>query len=150
MYLRNVPRCPGVRTRHRSFVAVDLLAIVAQLQTFRASRSRPIPLSTLWLWRSPVRSGVLWDDLSVRDPMARLWPQTERLKAALLFDDEAEAIAAANGLFRYLEVSVRGLWRDKLNPDGSWVEEPAPASSFYHVMGAVLPLLARGSDPARD
>lgn len=86
---------------------------------------------------------VLWDDLSVRDPMARLWPQTERLKAALLFDDEAEALAAANGLFRYLDVPVRGLWRDKLKADGAWVEEPAPASSFYHILGAVLPLLER-------
>lgn len=91
---------------------------------------------------------VLWDDLSVRDPMARLWPQTERLKAALLFEDEAEALAAANGLFRYLDVPVRGLWRDKLKADGSWVEEPAPASSFYHIVGAVLPLLERSASAA--
>jgi len=85
----------------------------------------------------------LWDDLSARDLTARLWPQTERLKAALLFEDEAEALAAAHGLFRYLDVPVRGLWRDTLRPDGSFVAEPAPASSFYHIVGAVLPLLDR-------
>jgi mannose-6-phosphate isomerase len=84
---------------------------------------------------------VLWDDLSVREPTARLWPQTERLRAALLFEDEAEALAAADGLFRYLDAPVRGLWRDRLKGDGTWVEEPAPASSFYHIAGAVLPLL---------
>jgi mannose/cellobiose epimerase-like protein (N-acyl-D-glucosamine 2-epimerase family)/mannose-1-phosphate guanylyltransferase len=86
---------------------------------------------------------VLWDDLTVRDSTARLWPQTERLKAALLFEDEAEALAAANGLFRYLDVPVRGLWRDRLKGEGTWVEEPAPASSFYHIVGAILPLLDR-------
>lgn len=80
-----------------------------------------------------VAVNVLWDDLSVRDGGARLWPQTEYLKAALILGREDEALAAANGLAQYLDVPVRGLWRDKLNPDGSWVDEPAPASSFYHI-----------------
>lgn len=84
---------------------------------------------------------ALNDDLSTRSDQARLWPQTERLKAALilaegdeggrrtlLLDDARQALA---GLQRYLEPS--GLWRDKMRADGGFVEEPAPASSLYHI-----------------
>lgn len=84
------------------------------------------------------------DDLTVRSDQARLWPQTERLKAALILAEAAEggrrilllddARKALAGLQRYLEPS--GLWRDKMRPDGSFVEEPAPASSLYHIMVA--------------
>jgi mannose-6-phosphate isomerase len=84
----------------------------------------------------------LWDDLTVRDLGARLWPQTERLKAtlALAADDVAEVQAAVDGLALYLDVPLRGLWRDKLRPDGAFVEEFAPASSFYHIACAILAL----------
>ena len=88
--------------------------------------------------RREVAVGVLWDDLTVRDGMARLWPQTEYLKASLVLGQEAEALSAAAGLARYLDVPTRGLWRDKLRPDGSFVEEPAPASSLYHLAMAVF------------
>lgn len=87
-----------------------------------------------------VAVNVLWDDLTVRDASARLWPQTEYLKAALILGRDDEALVAANGLARYLDVPIRGLWRDKLNPDGTWVDEPAPASSFYHILLAILEL----------
>lgn len=89
-----------------------------------------------------VAVNALWDDLGVRDASARLWPQTERLKAAMILGEEADAVSAARGLARYLQTPVRGLWRDKLQPDGSFVDEPAPATSFYHLMGAVLALAA--------
>lgn len=88
---------------------------------------------------------ILWDDLSVRDARARLWPQTEYLKAALWLGDEAEALRAAKGLALYLDVPARGAWRDKLKADGSFVDEPAPASSFYHLIGAILPMIQRGT-----
>ncbi|HEX4078550.1 MAG TPA: AGE family epimerase/isomerase [Rhizomicrobium sp.] len=100
----------------------------------------------------PVR-GVAVDamneDLAIRSSRARLWPQTERLKAALLLhanredaDDSylAHAQAAAESLWRYLEMPTRGLWRDKLTPTNRFVEEPSPASSFYHIAGAVAAL----------
>lgn len=89
-----------------------------------------------------VAVNVLWDDLTVRDGSARLWPQTEWLKAALILGEEAEALAAANGLARYLATPARGAWRDKLLPDGSFVDEPAPASSLYHIWVAVSELRA--------
>jgi mannose-1-phosphate guanylyltransferase/mannose-6-phosphate isomerase len=99
----------------------------------------------------PVRNvavNSLWDDLSVRDPVARLWPQTERLKAALILGTDDEALAAAEALRSYLDTPARGAWRDKMLPDGAFVEEAAPATSFYHLMGAILPLLERDGPKA--
>ena len=100
--------------------------------------------------RRGVAMDALNDDLTVRSDQARLWPQTERLKAALilaegsedarrtlLLDDARKALA---GLQRYLEPS--GLWRDKMRADGSFVEEAAPASSLYHIMVAYEQLRA--------
>ncbi|WDZ80914.1 AGE family epimerase/isomerase (plasmid) [Ensifer adhaerens] len=82
-------------------------------------------------------------DGSVRDGGARLWPQTERLKAAVAryqrLGSEGEAseiVRAYNGLCAYLNAPVAGIWHDRLNADGTWVEEDAPASSFYHIVCA--------------
>jgi mannose-6-phosphate isomerase len=93
-----------------------------------------------------VAINVMWDDLTPRDASARLWPQTEYLKAALILGEPAEALRAARGLSRYLEVPLRGAWRDKMRPDGGFVEEPAPASSFYHIFVALMELFAATSE----
>ncbi|HEX5265125.1 MAG TPA: AGE family epimerase/isomerase [Phenylobacterium sp.] len=93
----------------------------------------------------PVRDvavNALWEDLTVRDGAARLWVQTEHLKAALATGREGDALLAARGLAKYLDTPCRGAWRDRLQPDGSFVEEPAPATSFYHLMVAILELSA--------
>lgn len=88
-------------------------------------------------------------DGSIRDAGARLWPQTERLKAAIARlnrtgsrEEELEAISAYKGLIRYWDTPALGVWRDRLNADGSWVEEDAPASSFYHIVCALHELLS--------
>jgi len=106
----------------------------------------------------PVR-GVAMDaiatDLSVVSDRARLWPQTERIKAAAILGqfaetgDErafqaAEVAAGANGLWLYLQTPIPGLWRDKLLADGTFVDEPSPASSLYHIACAILDARARG------
>jgi mannose-6-phosphate isomerase len=87
-------------------------------------------------------------DGSIRNPSARLWPQTERLKAALArwrrtgdADERAEAAAAYEGLLRFLDTPARGAWRDKLQVDGDWIDEPAPGSSMYHITGALAELI---------
>jgi mannose-6-phosphate isomerase len=84
-------------------------------------------------------------ELRPRDLTARLWPQTERLKAgvaAALATGEDRywtmAAKAGRGLQKYL--TAEGLWCDRMNPDGAFVDEPAPASSFYHIVGAILDL----------
>lgn len=87
---------------------------------------------------------ALRDDMSVRSGSARLWPQSEWLKAALLLAETAEGIARATyigdaadalaALQSYL--LPNGLWWDRLAGDRRFVEEAAPASSFYHIMSA--------------
>jgi mannose-1-phosphate guanylyltransferase/mannose-6-phosphate isomerase len=84
-----------------------------------------------------VAINTLLDDFSVHDAAARLWPQTEWLKASLILGQENSVVSAAEGLSRYLDDVTPGLWRDKLNPQGQWVEEPAPASSLYHIVCAI-------------
>jgi mannose/cellobiose epimerase-like protein (N-acyl-D-glucosamine 2-epimerase family) len=103
--------------------------------------------------RHGVRDGLainsLLDDFSPHDASARLWPQTERLKAAAIaarLTGDARylkmAIAAANGLMRYLDCPLPGLWIDRIDAQGKVVEEPAPASSFYHLVAAIAEISA--------
>jgi mannose-6-phosphate isomerase len=91
---------------------------------------------------------VLLADMSPHSRQARLWPQTERLKAALELASHATtdvqrasleraALLAAEGLSHYLHTSVPGLWHDKMRADGTFIAEPSPASSLYHIAGAI-------------
>jgi mannose-6-phosphate isomerase len=89
----------------------------------------------------------LLDDFTVTDANARFWPQTERLKAAVLaatLTGEPRywsmAHAAAASFFPYLKTSVPGLWFDLQRPDGTFIDSPAPASTFYHLVGAIVAL----------
>ena len=86
---------------------------------------------------------ALSDDVGVTETSARLWPQTEWLKASLILDHAEEAVAAARGLQLYLDAAPPGLWRDRLGPDGRFVEEPSPASSLYHIVCAAAELARR-------
>jgi len=92
--------------------------------------------------------GVVVDELdvtfSVRSARARLWPQTEWLKAALILAETAEAgerdrlIGSAHQALRALNHYLRpaGLWHDKLLADRRFQGEPSPASSLYHLIAA--------------
>ncbi|HKQ13113.1 MAG TPA: AGE family epimerase/isomerase [Steroidobacteraceae bacterium] len=87
----------------------------------------------------------------VRDARARLWPQTERIKAALLAGTITGqtryteiAATAARLLMRYLDTPTPGLWRDTMDEHGAFVEQFAPASSFYHIVCAGLQLQRAG------
>lgn len=89
----------------------------------------------------------LHGDLTPRDMVARLWVQTEWLKAGIALADVqtgdkrdaaiASAMRAGKALETYFDVPVPGLWRDKWLADGSFVVEPAPASSLYHIVCAI-------------
>ncbi len=94
-----------------------------------------------------VAVNVVLEDLQILDAGARLWPQTERLKAGLrraqITGKPADldgAVGAAETLIRYLDVPVTGLWLDRMTQEGDFVLEAAPASSFYHILCAVLEL----------
>lgn len=90
------------------------------------------------------------DDFSVHDPVARLWAQTEWLKAAIALaqvSNGPERLAyladipdAVQALRLYLDSAPAGLWRDKMATDGAFKEEPAPASSLYHIVCAISEL----------
>jgi mannose-6-phosphate isomerase len=99
--------------------------------------------------RDGVAVNALLDDLSVHDGEARLWPQTERLKAAVRMAAMTRdarywsmAAQAAEGLRRYLDTGVPGLWYDRLTTEGRFLQQPAPASSFYHIVCAIDELTA--------
>lgn len=87
-----------------------------------------------------------WAEGGVRTPTSRLWPQTERIKANIVRFETAgdpraaeATLQACEALASYLD--PRGYWRDRRLPDGSFVEEPAPASSFYHIVMAYSTLM---------
>tara|TARA_R110002051_G_scaffold16182_6_gene48963 strand:- start:753 stop:2966 length:2214 start_codon:yes stop_codon:yes gene_type:complete len=95
---------------------------------------------------------------SVRSRQARLWPQTEWLKAALILAEAAppedraallnDAATALRALWLYL--TPDGLWHDKHLPGGEFVAEPAPASSLYHIMAGFQQLAASWPTAAGD
>lgn len=75
---------------------------------------------------------------------ARLWPQTERIKVAVLRyhrtgseEDLQEVADGWAGLRRYFLPEAQHLWRDKMNEDGSFIEELVPGSSLYHISCAI-------------
>ncbi|MEL6750765.1 MAG: AGE family epimerase/isomerase [Pseudomonadota bacterium] len=84
----------------------------------------------------------------------RLWPQTEWLKAACALQRTAsleegntqtvfytaQVEMAARAVDSFLDTPAYGLWRDKQMTDGTFVQEMAPASSLYHIVGAISAL----------
>jgi len=89
----------------------------------------------------------LFGNGSMRDARARLWPQTERIKATIVaakLTGQARyanaAVAAADSLMKYLDMPLPGLWRDTMDERGAFVEQLVPASSFYHIVSAALQL----------
>jgi len=89
-------------------------------------------------------------DGSIADAIARLWPQTERLRAYLIDrheGDEARLDEAIESLSRYLDAPLPGLWYENLAADGRFVVEAAPATSLYHIVGAIAELWTCGGAP---
>jgi len=95
-----------------------------------------------------VAVGELDGALRPRPFHARLWAQGERVKAwaqaamrAVDPSSREEALsrmeAAAEALELFLKGPPPGAWRDRMDEDRSIVEEAAPASSLYHIVGAV-------------
>lgn len=90
---------------------------------------------------------ALHEDLSVRDPAARLWAQTEHLKAALALGETTAALEAANGLAQFLDTPVRGVWRERMDAQGGFLEQPSPGTSLYHLYLAIRELTRHAGEP---
>ncbi|RBO52277.1 AGE family epimerase/isomerase [Rhodovulum sp. BSW8] len=92
-------------------------------------------------------ASLLTPGLAIEDATARLWPQTERIKAWALRARlaprpaeaalaEATAVEACLGLMRFFLHPLRGSWWENLGPGGAPRPEPARTSSLYHIVGA--------------
>ena len=97
--------------------------------------------------RHKVALDAVSDDGVVLSKRARLWPQAEWLKASLILaevSDDGErqqylsdASLATQAIWRYL--TPEGLWRDKfLSDQAKFIDEPSPASTLYHLFGALM------------
>jgi mannose-6-phosphate isomerase len=89
----------------------------------------------------PVHGGlvdVLDSQGNLVEPTARLWPQTERLKAEFLRaePDPTRQTQALSSLAAFLRPD--GLWHERRDPSGLYRLLPAPASSLYHITAAIL------------
>jgi mannose-6-phosphate isomerase len=83
-------------------------------------------------------------ELMPTDRGARLWSQTERLRAtamAAALTGEARwwdaALSACRAVEAFLAPATPGLWRDWQDEAGAVRDEPAPATSLYHIVGAI-------------
>jgi mannose/cellobiose epimerase-like protein (N-acyl-D-glucosamine 2-epimerase family) len=131
------------RVHHHPSAAPMADRLIAFARNYGIDRARNVAVNEIQLDGAP------------RDRSARLWPQTERLKAALArwqrtgeVAEAREAETAYRGLVKYFDTPTRGTWRDRLRADGSFVEEDAPASSFYHIVCALSELIRAGAPHA--
>jgi mannose-6-phosphate isomerase len=72
----------------------------------------------------------------VLDPFCRIWQLTEWLRVATLLPEMGGPVdVPAAYLLEFLDVPVRGLWRERRNVrDGTFRDENVPASSLYHIV----------------
>jgi mannose/cellobiose epimerase-like protein (N-acyl-D-glucosamine 2-epimerase family) len=86
--------------------------------------------------------------MQVVDASAKLWPQTERIKAWCALAQQAPTAAeraqalqgasqAMHGLMPYLQHPHPGLWQEVMLANGGFTVEPCRASSLYHIVCAI-------------
>ena len=93
--------------------------------------------------RRGVAVNAVLADGGIHDPVARLWPHAERIRAYLAQRRSKDEVAAAiKGLRRFLATPTEGVWFDQLGADNVFILEPARATSLYHIIGAVAELSA--------
>jgi mannose/cellobiose epimerase-like protein (N-acyl-D-glucosamine 2-epimerase family) len=123
---------------------------VAERPTCRLAARRLIEIGEKWGVDSGrgVVINEIWDDMTTKDARAKLWPQTERVKAwcamlgaaATLAEAEHachKIVIAAEGLAKYLRPEAPGLWHETYSANGGFPPGPSKASSLYHLVGAI-------------
>lgn len=84
----------------------------------------------------------VWSDLTIKSSTSRFWTQCERIKATSQADMVNEACEGVESLFTYFKTPLGGLWNDTRTQDGGFSDQPAKASSLYHIIGAYSEFLS--------
>ena len=95
-----------------------------------------------------VSVNAIMDNFTPKDQKARLWPQTERLKAHLAWSQICEdpqgkltsinaALKASQSLRGYVDTPITGMWRDQMDEDATFEVASSPASTLYHMVCAI-------------
>ncbi|MEO0783820.1 MAG: AGE family epimerase/isomerase [Pseudomonadota bacterium] len=103
-------------------------------------------------WGTNRKTGLLMDQCGAdgRLPetvLSRLWPQTEYVRLKLMRPEPEERIKGLEMLERVKEMYLSpngtpdGIWFDQLDQTGNVISKCAPASSFYHLLGCLEPLI---------
>lgn len=92
----------------------------------------------------------VWSTGKVKKASTRIWPQCERVKAAILISEKVtgDARAAATGvadsalveLLQYFQTTPQGFWFEYADEEGRFHYHPGPvskASTLYHILGAL-------------
>ena len=90
-----------------------------------------------------VAVNAITSDGRVHDPVARLWPQTERLRTYVIDyqgDSDERLQRAIATLWRYLDAPLSGLWYENQAANGEFSIAAPPATSLYHIVGAAAEL----------
>ncbi|MAK60891.1 MAG: mannose-1-phosphate guanylyltransferase/mannose-6-phosphate isomerase [Ponticaulis sp.] len=80
-------------------------------------------------------------------PTSRLWPQTEYIRLKLQsgtthgLDSALSMLDLLTDNYLRFDGITPGYWRDQLSADGQNLVEKSPASSFYHILGCLEPLV---------
>ena len=96
-------------------------------------------------WGRDPKTGLVLDVVdrsgNVRDGGARIWPQTEAIKAHLAMAEQGRADAGDaianivdNLLERFVARNVAGTWTEHLSPDGAPKGDRIPSSTLYHIV----------------
>ena len=93
----------------------------------------------------------LYDDGSVKEASVRLWPHCEWVRAAAVAEEgsdlDLQLVQAWTSLSKFLDVPVKGLWHERWSASSQNFESGSvPASSLYHLVGAVKAVLTEGGD----
>ena len=121
-----------------------------QSGTVTGKYADPLFGNSLEIGRS--ESGLLFDaigtDGSVRVPMKRLWAMPELIKAGLVQaraghpdGEQVAARAIADFFANYVDKSPDVPYCDRLDADDKVLDEPAAASSMYHLTSAAIEIV---------
>lgn len=122
----------------------EWIYLIDRFETVTGTQS-DVDLATIWQAVLARRDGAgfLPDKSDPPSGARRLWPQTEFLKAAHVmaargYRDVDPGALLAQFRAAYLKTPVPGGWYDQRSADGALLSQTMPASSFYHILGALL------------